>query len=230
MAIAKVGNVGTNADTSNFATTFALTGCTFSAGNLIVLRVSVSNGTTLSSVSDSAGNTWSVAINQSTSGDMTSAIAYTPATTGMTSGTITATFSTSAYFLYTHIAEFSGVATSTPLDQTHGANATFGTAYSSGATATTSQANELLVGIATNTTNGPTSTPGSGWTEETDPGATTHQGYTDGYQIVSATGTYAYSGTWSANTDGPVAIATFKAAVGVAAGEELRLATLGVGA
>lgn len=128
-------------------------------------------------------------------------------------------------YISIRVMEFSGIATS-PLDQQN-ALYTSGTNSFTSPSVTTTQNDELLVGTVNYTASGFTATGGAGWTDlgEVSSGSNTIE---SSYQIVSATGTYAYSGTGS-NNPTMSAIATFKASAGGGATCGGRLALLGAG-
>lgn len=109
------------------------------------------------------------------------------------------------------IAEYSGIATSSPLDKT-ASGTNFSTAALTSATATTTQADELLIGMIGNEGGTRTVVPDATFTERQDGGLCSTE-YSD--KIVAATGAYTYSGTVSgANSVWVACIATFKATGG----------------
>lgn len=120
--------------------------------------------------------------------------------------------------------EFSGVATTSALDQT--ASTTGSGDLDSGATSTTTQATELLIGSAATNNYQTTVTGTSGWALWTtwDGNRTVLL-----YRVVSATGTYNATATLSDAGTWTGGIATFKAAGGGDAGAAPRLTLLGVG-
>ena len=113
--------------------------------------------------------------------------------------------------VFVDVFEFSGVAASSAVDQTStGAPGQNSSAWSSGATGTTSQASEIAVGTIGATALSGTSTvtgPSGSWVNESTLSGTVAFGGTSfntyaqsGYQILSSTGTVTYSGTTSAST------------------------------
>lgn len=118
--------------------------------------------------------------------------------------------------------EYSGMATSTPLDQVAGTNNYNGSAVPSGTTATTAQADELLVAAVGLSGGGGSidSTTFSSWSNSfTEQGSgfgnagatTTHVRNGTADRIVSATGAYSTTATISASTvSASAVIATFK--------------------
>jgi len=120
-----------------------------------------------------------------------------------------------------HVFELSGVATSTPFDQSAGAAWTSGTSFSSGATGTTAQAKEIAVGLAVEfTASGPptVSGPSSPWvnvTQETNNfTGSSWQTTVAGTNILSSTGTQTYSGSSTITNGGAgrAGVITLKAA------------------
>lgn len=114
--------------------------------------------------------------------------------------------------------EFSGLASSSTLDKSAG---TFGsgTAAASPLTATTSQADELVVGaIGVEGPSGDTFTLGSGFSSSTRSGtsggsAVTNVTSNPEYKIVSTTGTYLADGTLGTSRNWVAVVVTYKAAL-----------------
>ena len=161
----------------------------------------------LTSISDSAGNTWTIHATSGTSMWVASADITTAVTTA---GTITlnkASASAANYDLF--VLEVSGLASgSTAFDQSATGSGT-GTAYTAGPTATLSQDNEIAFGWwGQGLTSTPTQTPGTGWT-----GLGNASTCTAVYQIVSATTALTASET-SNSTGWSGMIATFKGVAG----------------
>ncbi len=114
------------------------------AGDLNIVAVGWNDTTsTVSSVTDSRGNTYALAIGPTTGTGLRQSIYYTK-NIAAGSNTVTVAFSKAAAFVDVRILEYSGLDTLNPLDQTAGA-AGSGTTASSGA-ATTTSANELIFG------------------------------------------------------------------------------------
>jgi hypothetical protein len=117
------------------------------------------------------------------------------------------------------VIEFSGVVTSSALDKSSTGHVDSGTtSFSSGTTATTSQADEVLVGAVTAQTNStPTVTgPSSPWVNETSVAFNIGTGerftHKAGYQIQSSAGTATYSGTISPSSAYSAIVITLKGA------------------
>ncbi len=188
------------------------------AGNSVIVTFlwgGLSSGET-TSCTDSQGNSYSVDVNEYYSGAGLYTIvcsAHNVSAIG-TSDTITLTFSSGTYGVSATVHEFSGLAAVATLDQVASNNGSSATP-SSGSTATTTQAEELLVG-AIGVSGPPTDsfTPGSGYTALSSVGFT---GVWNGtirpeYRIVSATGSYQADGTLGTSSGWAAGIATYKAA------------------
>lgn len=108
------------------------------------------------------------------------------------------------------IMEYQGLTTSSPLDKTASTSADGSTAISTGTTATTTQASELLVAAFGFSGVGTIFTPGSSFTYA---GLLMGSNMMFGSQtrIVSSTGTYTGTATADSAQDYSGAIATFKA-------------------
>lgn len=132
--------------------------------------------------------------------------------------TVTATFGgTPGNDMWIGVWEWSGLALSAAFDKSSTATGT-GTAVDSGNTATTSQADELLVGIIGFSGVGLTATPGASYTERLE--IVNPSPHLAGYledRVVSATGAYNATCTPDASHNWSAIIGTFKAAA-VAAG------------
>lgn len=214
MAIAKVSDGGTidqgNATTHDFSTPAA----GFAAGNLLVVRALIpSDSITFNTVTDQAGNTYVIDQTQNTGGNVSSVmIARSILATPLTSGQFVRITLSSGAALGGHIAEFSGIDTS-PLDKKTSNDNGFATTWTSGTTAATTVADELLVAVMCSDAS-KRQTPNLNWNEEADLDmVSAGRGLVSQYRIVSSTGTYASGGQWaSGSDDGPAAIATYKGA------------------
>ena len=98
---------------------------------------------TVSRVTDSRGNTYTLAIGPTTGTGLRQSIYYAR-NIAAGSNTVTVTFNPAAAFVDVRVLEYSGLDTANPLDKTAGAVGS-GTTASSGA-ATTTSANELIFG------------------------------------------------------------------------------------
>jgi len=153
------------------------------AGDLNIVAVGWNDATsTVSSISDSRGNSYSLAIGPTTGSGIRQSIYYARNIAGG-SNTVTVTFNQAAAAVDLRVLEYSGLDTASPLDVTAGA-AGSGTAPSSGS-ATTTAANELIFGAGMTTTH--FTGAGSGFTSRiiTSPDADIAEDRT-----VTATGSY----------------------------------------
>ncbi len=171
-------------------------------GNTLVACITTTGGTTCPTVSGltlggAAGN-WQAAYSDPTTAGFTGYVWYDPgAASGQTSVVLTfAGGAGTAMEVYLVVYEVPGVLT---FDKgSHGDSASSPAAtWSSGATATTSQANEIFFGAATSTLEVPTVTGAGTWTTQSTGAGTYDQAA--GYQVVSSTGTATFSGTFAAS-------------------------------
>ena len=178
-----------------------------STGNLIAVIVTSSVAGTVT-VTDNLSQVYSTAVS-GTSSTHTSYIFYKANTaSGVTSITIN---STSSSGLAAIVTEYFGIS-ATPLDKTSTGTVTGASAFTSGATATTTSAVELLLGSANGITkNNQTYTPGTSWGS-----VGTSNGFNAGAgqiyaedQYVSSVGAYTATGTASGNDTIIANIATF---------------------
>lgn len=229
MAIAFVqSTTGTNTATPTVTTAF---GASVTTGNLIVISVSNDSGLTgqITSITDTGGNTYTL-IGTELAGSSVLGMYYAKNVTGGASFTVTVNWSEVSTGRVTVVAqEFSGCDTSSPLDQTAGTGAT-GTAVDTGATASTSQADELIVGgvsydgVASTLTLGATFT-NLGQSNKANASAGQES------KVVSSVSTYNATFTIGASRNWEARVATFKAAGAAAAVKPSQptLLLLGVG-
>lgn len=200
------------------ATTCTTTGVTTTTGNLFVASTGFCCAA-FTSVTDSKGNSYTNAI-----ADITDAIGgksrqdYKENGTGGASHTFTLTGASAAFFGTMSVTEVSGAATSGALDKTAtGITNPGATSHTTSSTATTAQANELLLGFGS-TSAGPTTfttDTGAGWTEQTNISTDADtEGLITGTRIVSATSTFAYTYTTAETRDATQGISTWKEASG----------------
>lgn len=195
---------------------------TAASGSTIVLALSwgFTNGGTFATISDNKGNTYTQIGTELVSGNHRARLYYCENAIGGTGHTATFTIN-SADFMGIFFLEITGGATSGILDKNARQNDTT-SPFTSGATATTAQANEMLVGFvsgdsgsnpATHGISG--ATPSTGWTIQA--GAEEKNGSANvvgaiATNIVSATGAYTAGFTESGSSRAHVFIATFKEA------------------
>lgn len=213
--------LGSAAGTSGSSSMTLTTTAAIPAGALLFLATSFNKGTTISvsSVSDGT-NVYSLA--KSAGWEATSTenceLWYKANATAMPSGTvITITYSSTTAGGIGSIAAAgycAGILAAAPLDSTNSAKQLPGTAFSSGATATLAQTNELIIGALGFYNANATVTEGSGFTVLVDfnPGTSAFFHVHLSYQIVNATTAINYQPTLSASNFGASIIASFKGA------------------
>ena len=176
------------------------------AGNLNIVAVGWNDSTSsVSSISDSRGNTYTLAIGPTTGTSLRQSIYYAKNILGG-SNTVTVTFNQAASFVDVRVFEYSGLSTTAPLDVTAAASGS-GTTASSGP-ATTTAANELVFGAAM--TGGVIKAAGSGFTSR----LITPDGDIGEDKLVSATGSYTATApvtAYAGSTTWVMQMATFRA-------------------
>ncbi|MGB8592208.1 MAG: galactose oxidase-like domain-containing protein, partial [Candidatus Acidiferrales bacterium] len=177
------------------------------AGDLNVVAVGWNDTVAkVSSVTDSKGNAYTLAIGPTAGSNLSQSIYYAKNISSAAAGanTVTVTFNTAAAYPDIRIVEYSGVSTTSPLDVELGA-AGSSTASSSGAI-TTTNANDLLFGanmVFTETTG-----PGSGFTSR----VISPDGDIAEDEIVTATGSYSATASLSPSAAWVMQLVAFKAA------------------
>jgi IPT/TIG domain len=174
------------------------------AGNLNVVAVGWNDTTsTVSTISDTRGNTYTLAVGPTTGTGLRQSIYYAKNIAGG-SNTVTVTFNQAAAFVDVRVLEYSGLDTANPLDQATGAAGT-GTLANSGAVSTTS-ASELIFGAGM--TSSHYTGAGSGFITRiiTNPDADIAED-----QVVSSTGSYSATAPAS-SSKWVMQVATFRAA------------------
>ena len=195
------------------ATATTLTG-TFAApstaGNLLVLSASVYTGATntITSVTDSAGNTWIkigafFVSGHNSDGEMW----YSPNAKSVTTVTVTTNSAASVAF---EVQEFAGIAKVNPLDVSAGTSNT-GTTAGSGSV-TPGIANELVVGfVAGHGNTQPIAVTSPGYTTQTQQTTTgTIATVVSGYKVLGAPSAQTFSGSFSSAMYWAAGIAVFK--------------------
>jgi hypothetical protein len=222
-AIVYVGSLGTAATKTSGTSLAITTSIAVSNGDDILVAVATDpNSSLVVSVSDAAGNSYSqVGSTVINSGNVRTYLFAAYDVNSMASGSaITVTSSPAVTARVAVAALFRGLDDSSPLDRTASATGS-SNAPSSGASGTTAQADELLIGVvATEGPNGDaagtwdgsfTAGPRLGSTGGTDD---TNLTISLGYRIVSATGSYTASKTGITSRDWDAMIATFNAGPG----------------
>jgi hypothetical protein len=209
LAIALENNLGSAFNGSN-ATTVDLT-TTAAAGSGACIAALFYANQAVTSVTDQAGNTYVVEQVQDNGGGR-ACIAYALNVTALPSGNWIRVTLGAAGRAIIGAASFTGVATSAALDVKNGRSQFNATAWDSN-NITTTNANDLLLGVSALNGVVATSTPGTNWTELHD-GDNGISSRTSVYRIVSATLTTSANGTWTAAAggDNSTAVVALKAA------------------
>lgn len=216
MAIAYTTKKASGSAASGTSITITVPAGGFTAGNhLIVAATNQDDTYDISSIS-AGGNTYTQLLRQQDTpvSFSTVIIGSIYLASGLSAAsTITVTTATSVGGEVS-VYEFSGLDSAGANDKSAAAVINFDTAYDSGSTATTAQADELLFGINMLGGTSLSFTPGGSFTEIDEVAwfsswKTQHQ-----YQVVSATGAYNSTATASGDTKGIALIGTFKAATG----------------
>lgn len=217
-AAAQIAFVQRNQD-ANDSGTITLDGV--AAGSLLTLCVSIPTaGVTLTGVTDDRGNTWAPG---PTATNGRPAYLWYAANVAAGDTLVTAAVSGTPEGFHTILAEFSGLATVSPQDQTATGTGS-SAAPATSATSTTTQANELLVGCIGSGV-GATFVQGTNYNLLDE---FTGQRIHGEYRIVSSAGTYVADGTFSTGSDTWAAmVGTYKAPGGATTVKRLLL--LGVG-
>jgi hypothetical protein len=174
------------------------------AGDLNIVVVGWNDtSSSVTSVSDSLGNTYTLAIGPTTASGARQSIYYAKNIKGG-SNTVSVTFNQAAAYPDIRILEYAGADSTNPLDVTAAAVGSSTTASSGSATTTT--ANELIFGADTIATGTPG--PGSGFTSRiiTSPDSDIAED-----RIVSTTGSYSATAPVSPSGYWVMQMATFKA-------------------
>ena len=180
------------------------------SGHLLVLSASVYTGATnqITSVTDSGGNTWTRVGSYSVSGHNSDGeLWYSANAKSVTTVTVN---NASATFVAFEVQEFSGVATTSPLDTLAGTSNTSSSASSG--SATSSVANELAVGfVAGHGNSQPITVTASGYTAQPQQTTTgTIATVVTGYKVLPTTGTQGFSSTFGTAMYWASGIAIFK--------------------
>lgn len=204
-----------NAYNSGGSTSIALPSGNHTAGNLLVVLLSGWNAETVSSVTDTAGNTyyWTGQRSPYTNTDSGfTEIWYAYNITGGASNVVTVNYSGTVTYREVTVYQYSGIDTSDPYDvgNTGGGGSSSGTSQSTGS-ANTTQADEVIAAVYAEYDAG-SCTAGSGFTVRYDGTYFCSEG-----RIVSSTGSYNSSLTYSASVQWTASHATFKAASVVSA-------------
>jgi hypothetical protein len=211
MALAFVNLTSGTSDAS--ATTIPATAANHTAGNLIVVHVNWSTNTTLNSVADTAGNTYTrVASSKGNNGttDHTETF-YAANITGNASNVVTPTFSAGSTFRRVIVHQYSSADT-TPADVAGSGNVAAAATVTS-SSFTTTLADEVISAAMGSAGLDSNVNAGTNFTRRVAAlGTDSHSED----RIVSVTGAYTASFTWATNQDAWITAATFKQAGGAA--------------
>jgi hypothetical protein len=223
--ISYIGDIG-SAQSKTAGTSLAVTtNAAVAAGDDIMVAFAADPAATVSSVSDSAGNTYNEAISATNSGNVITYIFAAYNVNALPSGGTITINHASVTARAAVVSVFRGLANSAVVDQTHTGTGS-STSPTSGATSTTTQADELLIGgIGMEGPN--VDNPGT-WSNSFTDGLRLGTSFgsssgdaTDitaclGWRIVGATGAYTAAKSGLATSrDWAAAIATFKAETGI---------------
>lgn len=176
------------------------------AGNLNIVVIGWNDSTSqISSVTDSSGNTYSLAAPTKIGTNLQQAIYYAPNIKGGSNiNTVTVNFNQAAVYVDVRVLEYAGLATSSPLDATSALTGNSSSATSG--SAVTHYASELIFGA--NTVYTGDKGPGTGFTSRV---ITSPDGDIAEDMVVSATGTYAATAPLVSSGNWVMQMATFKA-------------------
>jgi subtilisin family serine protease len=177
-------------------------------GNLILAFVRMSSATQTVTLNDSAGNTYIEAVAQVQSSDGSQVhLFYAKGIFGV-ANTVTATFTSTNNHPWLAIYEYKGLNAANPLDQTAHAQGN-SAAPNSGATATTTSANELVfAGMGLPSSYAGTQTAGSGFTILEQDAASSPAANES--MLVSSTGPFAAAFSLTSSVNWSAIVATFK--------------------
>jgi hypothetical protein len=219
MALAFVNSTSGTSDAS--ATTIPATAANHTTGNLIVVHVNWSTNTTLNSVADTAGNTYTrVASSKGNNGttDHTETF-YAANIAGNASNVVTPTFSAGSTFRRIIVHQYSGADTTAPADVAGSGNVLAAASLTS-SSFTTTVADEVISAAMGSAGLDSNVSAGTNFTRRVAAlGTDSHSED----RIVSATGAYTASFTWATNQDAWITAATFKQAGGAPAATDVGL-------
>ncbi|MHB8529723.1 MAG: hypothetical protein ACYC8V_09470 [Caulobacteraceae bacterium] len=192
MAIGTPVSLGT-ANNTGAVVSEAITGVTVAAGTAIIVLAGFNVVISAPSVTDSAGNVYSVSAVQNAGGSRSYFLAWSTTGGALAGGSITASWTTAGKVGMAAIG-VTGLAAS-PLDVTGTAATGTATSAAAVATGTLASANELLIGA--NYLQAPgTYTPGGSFTALTAPQQSSAPNIDWAWQIVSSNGSVSWSPSW----------------------------------
>ena len=189
------------------------------SGNLLVVcvRYFKESGQVVNSITDTAGNTYTLAVAVTNNINDYLGIYYAKNITGHASNVVTVNFSATVRFVSVQVLQYSGCDTTSPLDTTASSNTQYSGSYVTGSF-TTSQANEVLVSTVQIGSTTSSFTVGSGYTQRA---LSTSSVHLTQEKIVSSIQTSVTAGATNTNTTngGHALVATFKEAPEVRSGK-----------
>lgn len=158
-------------------------------------------------ITDTRGNTWVADMTVTTGGGERTLARWRAANPTAGPNTITIAVSGTLDTQRVWVGEYSGVATASPLDRTASATGS-STTPSSGATATTTQANELVLGAFVTVFAGYVFTgPGGAWTDRSE---VADERLNVIEQIATSTDTFTATGTYATSADWVATVITYR--------------------
>lgn len=179
------------------------------SGNTVVVCLTIAGSVVINGVADSLSNTYTQVATGFTHGGILNQIWYAPVTT---SGACTVTITCGANAECTFTAsEFSGVASTSVVDVSGGAN---GAASPATVSLVTTNANDVLIGAVSHASTSVSMTSGSGFTILAESEADAHMPFHSEFKVVSSTGTLAVDVTLGAAANWKEFAAALKASTG----------------
>ena len=201
---------GSTSSSGSSLTTTAFASSTTS-GNTIIVSIATYS-TTVSSVTDSKSNTYTLITSSNYNGSAYVYMYYAYNITGGSSHTVTANLASTGSDVTIIAREVSGLGiASSPLDKSHSASGS-STSPASGSTATTTQAVEYVIGMAANW-GGDTYTVGSGYGDLKTDSAVSDTSMAIEDLVTSTTGAQNATFTQSSSWNWGAIVATFEASV-----------------
>jgi YDG domain/Bacterial Ig-like domain (group 3)/MBG domain (YGX type)/Kelch motif len=214
-------SLGTHASGNSTESSFTQTGITVAAGNTIFVAIAVDPTTAAFTVTDSAGNSYTKDADK-TNGSVTSGVRSlvfsAPVATALSSGTITvATSPSTGVNVAATFFSVNGLVSASPADKSKTATGN-GLTPNSGATATTSQADELLIGALAIEDKNPAVTEAAGFTKLSLSSVTSGQAphyvaMQPEYELVHSAAAYSAGGTLDTSAKWSAVIVTYRVRV-----------------
>lgn len=197
-----------SAEGSSVKTVSVTFGTSNNSGNLIVAFVRISSSNQTVSLSDTLGNTYATAVSQVQAADGHQSFIFYAKNVRAGSNTVKATFSATNNHPFVAVYEFSGLSTTSPLDQTASSQANDSASVTS-PSRTTATANELLFsGVGFPYAWGGNVTAGSGYAINQQDTATSRSATE--FRIVSTAGAYSGVFTLDSLANWSTVFATFR--------------------